>query len=425
MLKAVTKTLKIKRVFIIVVAILMILESFFVYLTIKSYSNKVVEKVEAKESKKKNFNTYVQNELTGTYEVYNSENLIPENTNLEFDVSKSYCEDFNGVKLDNVITRNENGTFTMTSDVSAYCFIYFTRKNLNFASQIIDSGVTYQTGLDGDGYRFTGSGDVTSENSPSNFVCFGTTDRRQCKREESKYLYRIIGVFQDSNSINHVKLIKYQNIGVYAWHSTSASDVSWESSDMFNGLNGSYFLTNTNYEYLQDNIWSNKITNWVWSAVNTKTAEASGPDYNNGLSPSNMFLHELNRSNKTNSVGTWSNNTAKIGLMYASDYALSLGATARAYTTGTNANKDNLKTGWLHQSNINTTGHEYTISRPGIYNSIYRAYVILDDGSIRSFVTNSAGVDLALNVRPVFYLNNDVTTSLGDGTYAHPFILTN
>ena len=33
--------------------------------------------------------------------------------------------------------------------------------------------------------------------------------------------------------------------------------------------------------------------------------------------------------------GAWTNPTSKIGLMYASDYALSLGSSALALTTGT------------------------------------------------------------------------------------------
>ena len=65
--------------------------------------------------------------------------------------------------------------------------------------------------------------------------------------------------------------------------------------------------------------------------------------------------------------GVWTNPTAKIGLMYVSDYALSLGSSSLALTTGTGTNAATLKTGWMHQSNNDTTksNYEWTLSRIG------------------------------------------------------------
>ena len=85
-------------------------------------------------------------------------------------------------------------------------------------------------------------------------------------------MYRVLGVFSDANGKNHVKLIKYKQLGSYAWNSTSA-DVNWENSTLYASLNGAGFLTNTTYDYLQNTEWSNRIENWTWSAVNTKSYE--------------------------------------------------------------------------------------------------------------------------------------------------------
>ena len=204
-----------------------------------------------------------------------------------------------------------------------------------FAEKLIASGNLWQSGLEGDGYRYVGSGAVGESTNPNNFVCFGTTDKSTCTTNQDKYMYRVLGVFSDANGDNHVKLIKYKQLRSYKWNTDYQADVSWENSDMYKGLNGNYFLTNTTYDYMQSASWSNKIENWTWNAVNTKTYDGSGgPNYYSGLTPSQIYLHEMNRTGKSSTVGEWTTPVAKIGLMYASDYTLSLGANALAITGG-------------------------------------------------------------------------------------------
>ena len=115
-------------------------------------------------------------------------------------------------------------------------------------------------------------------------------------------MYRIIGVFPDNNGNQHLKLISLKQLGAYKWNVDYVTDVAWENSDMYRGLNGSYFLTNTTYDYLQNNTWLNKIEDWTWSAVNTKTYSDSEPNYYN-ITTQEMYLHEMNRSSKTSSIG--------------------------------------------------------------------------------------------------------------------------
>mgnify|MGYP004509445003 CR=1 FL=1 len=227
----------------------------------------------------------------------------------------------------------------------------------SFANQLVNSGDLWQSGLEGDGYRYVGSGSVGESTNPDNFICFGTTDKTECTSNQDKYMYRVLGVFADANGDNHVKLIKYKQLISTTWNSASA-DVNWEDSTLCASLNGSGFLTNTTYDYLQNNTWSSKIANWTWNAVNTKTYDGSnGPNYLRGLTPSQIYLHEMNRSTKTSTVGEWTTPSAKIGLMYASDYVLSLGSSALAITGSTKDNAATLKTGWMHQSNNDTTKH--------------------------------------------------------------------
>ena len=292
------------------------------------------------------------------------------------------------------------------------------------AQYLIDSGNLWQSGLEGDGYRYVGSGAVGTSTNPNNFICFGTNNKSVCTANQDKYMYRVLGVFSDANGENHVKLIKYKQLSSrYAWNADIETDISWENSDIYKGLNGSYFLTNTTYDYLQDTTWNNRIENWTWSAVNTKTKDGSnGPNYSS-ITTEQIYLHEMNRTGKTSKVGEWTTPSAKIGLMYASDYQMSLGSSVLALTGNTSANQATLKTGWMQPSNNDTSvsGSEWTLSRfgadrraPFLAWSVYSTGHVFDD-----VVVNTDGV------RPVFYLISNAKTSGGDGSLDNPFIMEN
>ena len=296
-------------------------------------------------------------------------------------------------------------------------------KGKDFAQFLVDNNTRidglWSSGLEGDGYRYVGSGAYNSATTPDNFICFGTTDKTECKNNEAKYMYRIIGVFPDNNGNQHLKLISLKQLGRYAWNANYQTDVAWENSDMYKGLNGSYFLTNTTYDYMQNETWLNKIENWQWSAVNTKTFTDSGLDYTS-ITTQEMYLHEMNRSSKTSSIGSWTNPTAKIGLMYASDYTLSLGSSALAITGGTYDNSATLKTGWMHQSNNDTTAStkEWTLSRYGVFDGSFYAQLVGNSGSI-----SNNSVNLTNGARPVFHLTSDARINGGNGEYSNPYIL--
>ena len=284
------------------------------------------------------------------------------------------------------------------------------------AEELIASGELWSSGLEGDGYRYTGSGAYNSETTPSNFICFGTSDKTECKNNEAKYMYRIIGTFEGSDGKQHLKLISLKQLGAYAWHSSN-SGINWGASSLFKSLNGSGFLTNTTYDYLQNSTWLNKIEDWTWSAVNTLTESNSGPNYYD-ITTEAMYLHEMNRTGKTSSVGAWTTPVAKIGLMYASDYQMSLGSSSLNYTT--TMNYSTLKTGWMHQSNNDTTKsvYEWTISRKGASSSRYYVWYVYSTGEV-----NSNGVNNTNGVRPVFYLTSNVILSGGSGKYSDPYLL--
>ena len=168
--------------------------------------------------------------------------------------------------------------------------------------------------------------------------------------------------------------------------------------------------------------------------VNTKSYEdeTNNPDYYES-SPKGIYLNEMHKTSTgtlcTNinsgaincNGGVWTNPVAKIGLMYASDYALSLGSSALALTTGTGTNASLLKTGWMHPSNNDTTKStwEWMLSRYGAYGSNFLAWGVASAGYVDYSRVYSTG-----GVRPVFYLTSDVKiTADGDGTLENPIMI--
>ena len=305
---------------------------------------------------------------------------------------------------------------------------YIVHRNIEILESIteylINNGNLWSSGLEGDGLRYVGSGAYNGDTTPSNFICFGTTSASECKANEDKYMYRIIGVFPDEEGNQHLKLRKFKQLGTKAWHSTNEAK-NWGESTLYTELNGSYFLGNTTYDYLQNATWSDKIVEWKWTAVNTKTYDDSiDPNYFNGskMTPANIYLHEMNRSTKKSEVGEWTYPTGKIGLIYASDYVLSLGDEALAITAGsTSSHSAKLKTGWLHYTNnlaSSSSAYDWTIARSEDFDGYFLAWVVDSTGNVKYTLVTSTYA-----VAPVFYLTSDVYKNGGTGAYTDPYIL--
>lgn len=86
--------------------------------------------------------------------------------------------------------------------------------------------------------------------------------------------------------------------------------------------------------------------------------------------------------------------TAKLGLMYLSDYFYSstYGGTTNCYNTTCNSS-------WIYNSSYN----QWTMSRNG--------------------KTNNTMVVYSLYYSPVFYLNENMVISSGNGSFTTPFVI--
>jgi len=424
--------------FKVLLIILFLTELVSVFLTYKSFSNREIAEIkENYEVDKRNFAMFI-NDGNDNYVEYTSSNLFPEG--YEINVEKSKCVDTKGNVIDGILS-GSGTNITVKSTTTSYCYLYFDIGKTDTEKLIenVSSDVLWESTLEDDGYRFVGT-------DPANYICFGTTDTSTCTGNTDLYMYRIIGIFEDSSEEQHLKLIKKEALNTsYKWNSDYETDIDWDESGLYNGINGSYFLTNSTYSYMQDTNWTDKIATWNYTSANTKTYEnyslnsVYGPRYYYNK-VNTVYLHEMNRYNKTNqtcyynlsttadcNAGEWTTTSTKISLMYLNDYLLSLGSSAIDYAI--NSQYSTLKTGWMHISNndsksLSTTSAappstlEWTMTSYGAdSNSNYQAWYSAENGSV-----NYGSFTSSVSVRPVFYLTTNVTIS-GEGTSTKPYII--
>ena len=228
-----------KKMCVIVILVLVIIESCTLFLMYKSYGNKNtnLDEVNLNINNTNMFAIMLEQE-DGTYKE-DTNNTWP-TSGYTYNESMSGCIDINGNKLDGVLTYDStNNIATVDTGNTSCCYLYFSLPP--YASQ---KSEMWDSPLEGDGYRYVGE-------NPNNYVCFGTTDKATCTGNTDLYMYRIIGIFEDDSGNEHLKLIKKETLDTsYAWHSDSSADTDWNESDLYKGLNGNYFLTNICKIYL-------------------------------------------------------------------------------------------------------------------------------------------------------------------------------
>ncbi len=222
-------------------------------------------------------------------------------------------------------------------------------------------------------YRYSGA-------NPNNYVCFGS-DEVTCPNDN---LYRIIGVFE-----SNVKLIKSTSYGNYAWD--NSNDNTWITSDIRNTLN---------------NIYLNSLENKWQNIIMVHDFKVGGMPSTYAFTAKGYFDTEVGSSSNSTTE------TMKIGLMYVSDYGFAASNnywTTRLYSYGGEIKNNN----WMYLGS-----NEWTISRDSSH--LTSALYISSSGPVYDYDL-SYDVSNLLAVRPVFYLNSNVTYVSGTGTQSDPF----
>ena len=276
-----------------------------------------------------------------------------------------------------------------------------------------DSSLT--NGAGDSSYRYSGA-------NPNNYVCFGT-NTTPCPTDN---LYRIIGVFG-----NNVKLIKYDyatsallgtdgeyqgtgtpNSSYYKGSLTTINTYYWNNSTKKNTWSESLLnKTNLNTNFI-NNIgteWANKIATTTWKVGGNTYANISQ------VVPATAYQNEVVSPVTTNTTDNATEYSAKIGLMYVSDYGF--GADPSAWTT-TLYNYDGSVNGstirslnWMHMGY-----YDWTLSRGADRSD--RAFGVDRDGHVSGNYVDRGGA-----VRPSFNLESSITYVSGSGSASDPMVI--
>ena len=278
-------------------------------------------------------------------------------------------------------------------------------------------------------YRYAGA-------NPNNYVCFGS-NASTCPTDN---LYRIIGVFG-----GQVKLIKYDYapktlLGTDGDYSMTYSEASVTSSSNTsrNGLNnktiiGVYYWnkatgtntwseSNLNKINLNTNFISNIGEEWS-SKIATTTWKVGGNTWANiGTSvPATAYQNEVVHPVMTDTTDNKTEYTAKIGLMYVSDYYYAASPSAWTLVGWNSSDKTKdyraaITINWMAMD----LEADWTIS-PYTDDSGYSYSTTLDGRVIMGSVGgNGALLPKGAAVRPTFYLNSSIKYLNGDGSISSP-----
>ena len=319
---------------------------------------------------------------------------------------KAYVQDSNG-KNSEIISK----TIEITS-ITLADYVKSLYTGTQGANNIYHHDSSLANGAGDNSYRYAGA-------NPNNYVCFGSKTS-PCPTDN---LYRIIGVFGDK-----VKLIKYD----YATSTLLGTDGDYCGSTT---IDSSYYkgsLTKIDTYYwnysTQTNTWSqsglntNLNTNFITnigtelaSKIAMTTWKVGGNTFDIiGVVPSITYQNEV-----VNPVSTYTRDgkteyTAKIGLMYISDYGFAADPSVWTLTMSNYNNTIAISTNWLYMG-LN----DWTITR-NANNSLDVFYVYSEGQLIGASVR-----DFALSIRPSFSLLSSVTYASGSGTQSDPVIIGN
>ena len=356
-----------------------------------------------------------------------------------------------GYKFNAELSRCENGStlswddtkkaVIVSGNLSDKCYVYFDIYQPTLAEYIKsqytgtqgENNIYYHdsdlaNGAGDNSYRYAGA-------NPNNFVCFGTTES-PCPTDN---LYRIIGVFGENyhgvTGKQLVKLIKYdymttdelgtdgdysqtykewgmdstykgtygdgERIGVYYWNykATGSATNTWSTS-LLNKTN-----LNTNFINNIGTTWANKIATvtWkvggnTWANIGTKTSSVA-------------YTNEITNPVTTNTTDNATTYSAKIGLMYVSDYGFAASPDAWTLTMSSYNNTTATNNNWMYMGL-----YEWTISR--LADNSYYAFGVDGGGGVYD-----SGVLDYYGVRASFNLESSVSYVSGSGSMSDPIVI--
>ena len=240
---------------------------------------------------------------------------------------------------------------------------------------------TLANGINDGSYRYAGASE-----SVNNYVCLGSTEN-PCPDAN---LFRIIGVFGDQ-----VKVIRATSVGSMKWDSNDSNTCSTASLNTY--LNGEYLISLGTL--------SEKIATTTWKVGGNTNANIRG------VVPATAYANEIINAVTTNTTDGAKEYSAKIGLIYVSDYGFA--ADPSAWTTKLYNYSGSVNGSKIRSLNWLSGIAEWTITRYADVSN--NAFIVIGTGSVgndRSISSNKC--------RPSFSLVSSVTYSGGSGTQDSP-----
>lgn len=393
-----------KKISIILIFFIAILSTF---VFVKNNSNVEITNEVNNKSKKNNDLLTMNLEQTagaGDYKTVTQSEWPTEG--YKFNTELSRCENGSELSWDDV-----NKKILMSGVSADKCYVYFDIARFDklcntstlachvaklYTGTQGENGIYYHNtsltnGAGDNNYRYVGA-------NPNNYICLGS-DATTCPDDN---LFRIIGVFGDK-----VKVIKDKSVVKMHWDTSNYN--TWSISSLNTYLNGTYL---TSIGTLSDKIdvatW--KVGGNTWDNISVSTAKE-------------VYDYEIKNPSTTASTGE-TEYSAKIGLMYVSDYMFAVlqdNWTLVAYNSN-DATKDYRAVkaeNWLYLGS-----DEYTITRSSKYS--FEVFAIYSSGEVYSYsVSCDSGEPLPCSVyakyaRPSFYLISSVEYSGGTGTSSDP-----
>ena len=356
-----------------------------------------------------------------------------------------------GYKFNAELSRCENGStlswddtkkaVIVSGNLSDKCYVYFDIYQPTLAEYIKsqytgtqgENNIYYHdsdlaNGAGDNSYRYAGA-------NPNNFVCFGS-DTSPCPTDN---LYRIIGVFGENyhgvTGKQLVKLIKYdymttdelgtdgdysqtykewgmentykgtygdgERIGLYYWNYKATGSVTntWSTS-LLNKTN-----LNTNFINNIGTTWANKIATVTWKVGGNTYANISD------VVPATTYQNEIVNPVTTNTTDNATTYSAKIGLMYVSDYGFAASPDAWTLTMSSYNNTTATNNNWMYMGL-----YEWTISR--IAGSSNNAFSVYSVGNVYY-----GNVNYDYGVRASFSLESSVSYVSGSGSMSDPIVI--
>ena len=393
-----------KKISIILIFFIAILSTF---VFVKNNSNVEITNEVNNKSKKNNDLLTMNLEQTagaGDYKTVTQSEWPTEG--YKFNTELSRCENGSELSWDDV-----NKKILMSGVSADKCYVYFDIARFDklcntstlachvaklYTGTQGENGIYYHNttltnGAGDNNYRYAGA-------NPNNYICLGS-DATTCPDDN---LFRIIGVFGDK-----VKVIKDKSVVKMHWDTSNYN--TWSISSLNTYLNGTYL---TSMGTLSDKIdvatW--KVGGNTWDNISVSTAKE-------------VYDYEIKNPSTTASTGE-TEYSAKIGLMYVSDYMFAVlqdNWTLVAYNSN-DATKDYraIKAeNWLYLGS-----DEYTITRSSKNSG--EVFAIYSSGEVYSYsVSCDSGEPLPCSVyakyaRPSFYLISSVEYLGGTGTSSDP-----